>query len=60
MKTYTVRFTVAYETIIVVPEGTSVDDAVSDIDIPENATCTYVDDSFEPGKPHLLPREAST
>lgn len=46
--THKVRFTVTYEATIEVVEGESLEDAISDIDIPENATCTYVPNSFQP------------
>lgn len=42
-----VRFKAIYETHVNVNQETSLQDAVSDIDIPENDDCKYVDDSFE-------------
>ncbi len=42
-----VRFTVTYEATVQVDEGECLEDAIANIDIPENATCTYVPNSFE-------------
>lgn len=44
---YRVTYSVRYETVIEVEEGESVDDAVSDVEIPETEKVMYVDQSFK-------------
>lgn len=43
----TVVFTASFTTKIKVEDGESVADALSEIDIPENATCEYNGESFQ-------------
>ena len=47
MKTIKVKFSVEYETVINVNDNDDVEDAVVNIEIPENDLCKYVKDSFE-------------
>ena len=47
MMQYRVTYSVRYETVIEVEEGENVDDAVSDVEIPETEKVMYVDQSFE-------------
>ena len=42
-----VIFTASYETVIEVAFDQTIDDVISDIDVPENSSCKYVEDSFE-------------
>lgn len=42
-----ITFTASFETIIEVEDDQNINDAISDIDIPENSSCKYIDDSFE-------------
>jgi hypothetical protein len=51
MKTITVEFSARFTAKVQVDDDASpsdVADAIADIDIPENAQCTYIADSFEP------------
>lgn len=41
-----VKFTVSYRTRIIVPNGESIADALSNIKIPEDEASTYCSDSF--------------
>lgn len=43
-----VKFTATFEAVIDVSDKKDVDSAISNIDIPENEQCSYVEDSFEP------------
>jgi hypothetical protein len=45
---YRVRITVQYDAMVFVKPGENVGDRISDIDVPENTQCKYVEDSFEP------------
>lgn len=47
MKQYRVTYSVRYETVIDVEENNSVEDAVSDVQIPETDNVTYVEQSFK-------------
>lgn len=42
-----VKFTVSYETVIEIDDQEDLEDAISDIDIPEGENVKYVEDSFE-------------
>lgn len=55
MKEFNVPFTVKMKARIRLEDGESLEDAISDIDIPENHQCFYVQDSFEPGTPEEQP-----
>jgi len=48
MKYYKVKFAAKFEATVEVEEGESLEDAISDIDIPENAQCRYEPETFEP------------
>ena len=45
-KTYLVEFSVTYLTSVECGEDESLDDVISDIDIPEKEGIEYLDDSF--------------
>ena len=47
MSKHLVTYSVRFVTEVEVPEGQSVEDVVSDIEIPENDKSTYCADSFE-------------
>lgn len=50
-KTLVVTFTATFKAKVCVPDNATqsdIDDAVADIDIPENDQCEYVPDTFEP------------
>lgn len=47
VKSYVVRFSVTYETMVSVDHNETIGDAIADIDIPEKPGCRYIDDSFE-------------
>ena len=55
MREFSVPFTVRMKARIRLEDGENLEDAISDIDIPENHQCFYVVDSFEPGTPEELP-----
>lgn len=45
--TYEVVYTVEFKATITLGPGDLLDDAITDIDIPENNQCKYVDQTFE-------------
>ena len=47
MSKYLVTYSVKFVTEVEVTDGETVEDVVSDIEIPENNESTYCDDSFE-------------
>lgn len=44
---FEVVFTAQFRTKVTIKEGESLSDALSGIDIPENGTCEYKNESFE-------------
>ena len=48
MKEYEVTFSVEMKARVTIEGDEDLDDAISDIDIPENDQCKYVENSFEP------------
>lgn len=46
MKTKIVRFSVEYETTIEYTDESDLNDRIADIEIPENDSCVYVENSF--------------
>lgn len=44
---YKVTYTVKFETVIEVPEGSTVQDEAANIEIPEGPGGKYIEDSFE-------------
>lgn len=60
MKEVTVRFSATFETKIFVEDEDDVDDAISDIDIPESEDCAYIADTFDVESVKCSSMEGST
>jgi len=52
---YLLKYTVMFETVIDCDDPEDFDDLVSNIDIPENETSSYLPNSFETQGVRLLP-----